>query len=299
MQPSPNAEPLRVGRVHRLNIGVNLVLAGGKLALGFAAGSGALVADGLNSASDLFSNAVAWVGYRLSLRPPDEDHHYGHGNFEAAAATLIGGVILSAGLAVLWRAFTEATVTEVGGLGWAALVAAAASVLACFWLSSVTLRVGREVHSPSLVALGRDKRSDALSSLLAVIAIGGSLAGVAWIEPPVTMLVGGWIAVLGFKSIVEGLDVLMDRVTDPGLRGELEAVARAVPGVEEVHDVRIHPLGSSYGTDLTLWVNGALTVTEGHEIAVAAEAAIRRSLERIDHVVVHVEPAGAPAHPPG
>lgn len=289
-QPSAPEESVRVGRVHRLNILVNLALAGTKLALGVASGSGALIADGLNSATDLFSNAIAWVGYRLSLRPPDEDHHYGHGNFEAAAATLIGGVILAAGLAVLWRAFAATTVTHGGELGWAALAAAGVSVLVCLVLSSVTLRVGAEVHSPSLLALGRDKRSDALSSFLAFVAIAGSLSGVTWIEPPVTVLVGAWIAALGFKSITEGLDVLMDRVSDPELRRELELIASEVEGVESVHDIRLHPLGSSYGADLTLWVNGALTVTEGHEIAVEVEAAVQRSLVRIRHVVVHVEP---------
>lgn len=289
-QPSQEENDLRAVRSHRLNAGVNLVMAGLKLSVGVAAGSGALVADGLNSTSDLLSNLVAWVGYRLSRRPPDEDHHYGHGNFEAVAAALIGLIILGAGLAVILRAFTGGGVTHGGSMGWAALGAAVTSVVVSEWLSRVTLRTGHALHSPSLIALGRDKRSDALSSSLVFLGIAGSLTGLAWVEPPITVLVGIWISILGVKSISEGADVLMDRVSDPELRGELEACAAQVEGVGAVQDVRLHPLGSTFGADLTIRVDGALTVAEGHEIALRVEAAITQGLARVAHVVVHVEP---------
>ncbi len=266
-------------------------MAGLKLSIGLAAGSGALVADGLNSTSDLFSNAVAWVGYKLSLRPPDDDHHYGHGNFEAAAAAIIGAIIFAAGLAVIWRAFTGLDITTEGGLGWAALGAALSSVLISAWLGALTLKAGLAVHSPSLVALGRDKRSDALSSGLVMVGITGSLAGIPWIEPPVTVIVGIWICVLGVKSISEGTDVLMDRVKDPGLRDEMIALIWTVEGVNCVREVRLHPLGATYGADLTICVKGDLTVSQGHEIAVQVEACITQALERVVRVVVHVEPA--------
>ncbi|MCB9914519.1 MAG: cation transporter [Planctomycetes bacterium] len=290
-QPSPVAIEQRVVRVHRLNLVVNLGLAGMKLSLGFASGSGALVADGLNSTSDLVSNAVAWLGYRWSQAPPDEDHHYGHGNFEAVASMVIGFVILGAGLGVVWRAFTSHDVTHGGALGWAALAAAAVSMLTCFWLARRTLAVGLATHSSTLIALGRDKYSDALSGSLVFVAIGGSLADLSWVEPPITVLVGAWISVLGFRSVSEGLDVLVDRVRDPALREELELAAAAVPGVASVRDVRLHPLGATYGADLTVCVDGALTVRDGHAIAVAVEDAISQAQSRVVSVVVHVEPA--------
>jgi cation diffusion facilitator family transporter len=270
---------------------VNLALAAVKLSLGLLAGSGALIADGLNSASDLCSNAVAWIGYRLSLRPPDEDHHYGHGNFEPAAAALIGAIILTAGLGVIWRAFTGVDATTGGLLGWLALAAAGISGLVSLWLSRLTLEAGRAALSPSLVALGRDKRSDALSSALVLMGIGGSLLGFAWIEPPVTVAVGLWICVLGVKSISEGTDVLMDRVSDPALRGALVERATQVEGVECVRDVRLHPLGTTYGADLTICVKASLTVAAGHKIAAEVEVAIIEKLELVVQVVVHVEPA--------
>ena len=104
------------------------------------------------------------------------------------------------------------------------------------------------------------------------------------------MVVGIWISILGVKSISEGADVLMDRVSDPELRGELEACAALVEGVSGVRNVRLHPLGSTFGADLTICVDGALTVAEGHQIALRVEAAITKGLARVAHVVVHVEP---------
>lgn len=280
----------RVGRIHALNALVNLALAGAKVSIGLLAGSGALVADGLNSTSDLLGNAVAWGGHRFSLRPPDEDHHYGHGNAEALAASVLGIIILAAGAAVIWRACTAGSTTGADELGGAALVTAAISVVVCFWISRLNLREARRSHSQVLTALGRDKRSDALFSLLAVIGIGSSLLHLPWIEPVVTVLVGLWVCLLGLRSISEGFDVLMDRVTDPSLREALQQVAESVEGVDRADSVRIHPLGSTYGADLTIHVDGTLTVEQGHEIAQQVEAEVTRHHDRVVQVQVHVEP---------
>jgi cation diffusion facilitator family transporter len=289
-QRSSETTDRRIVRLHGLNAVINLALAGVKVSIGLLAGSGALVADGLNSTSDLLSNLVAWGGYRLSLRPPDEDHHYGHGNAEAIAAALIGMIILAAGGTVIWRLFSAENLTAGGELGIAALLAAALSVGANHWLSRVNLAEARRTHSQVLTALGRDKRSDALFSLLVVVGIGSSLLRIPWIEPTVTFLVGAWVCVLGLRSISEAIDVLMDRVTDPTLRAELAEVAGTVDGVERADEIRIHPLGSTYRADLTIHVNGTLTVERGHEIAQEVEAAVTRRHDRIVQVHVHVEP---------
>ncbi len=289
-QSIPEETNRRVGRIHGLNVLVNVALAGVKVSIGLLAGSGALVADGLNSTSDLLGNLVAWGGYRLSLRPPDEDHHYGHGNAEALAASTIGVIILAAGAAVIWRTFVTRGFTAPGDLGTAALLAASISVVASFWLSRVNLREARRSHSQVLTALGRDKRSDALFSLLVVIGIGSSLLRLPWVEPVVTVLVGVWVCLLGLKSISEGMDVLMDRVTDPSLREALRQVAMEIDGVQRADEIRIHPLGSTYRADLTIHVNGTLTVERGHEIAQEVEAEVTRRHDRVVQVQVHVEP---------
>ena len=281
----------RVGRIHRLNLGVNLLMAGGKVSIGLLSGSGALVADGLNSTSDLFSNFLSWLGHRVSERPADEDHHYGHANAEAVAAVAIGVIILVTGVLVVWGTFYAETVAHRGGWGWAALVAAGVSTVVSVWLSAVTLRVGRWARSPALMALGRDKRADSLTSFLVIVGISGSLGGLTWIEPVVTGIVGVWICVMGVQSISEGTDILMGRVSDPTLRAEIETVVSSVAGTECVRDVRIHPLGSTYRAELTICVNGALTVERGHEIAQEVETRVTQDLDGVVHVHVHVDPS--------
>lgn len=282
----------RALRVHQLNAVVNMALAGGKVFIGLATGSPSLVAHGVENAADLLSNVLAWVGQRIALRPPDEDHHYGHGNAEALTAVVIGVIILGSGLAVAYGAATGRVVGGDASASWSlALAAAALSALACEALARFNARAAREFSSPILRALARDKRSDALTSLVVMAGIAGSQLGLGLADMVVAVGVGVWICIMGCRSISEGLDVLMDRVPDTGMREELRAIAREVAGVEAVGEIRIHPLGTTCRVDMEISVAGRLSVSEGHEIAHEVEDSITRCRQRIVQVAVHVNPA--------
>lgn len=269
-----------------------MALAGGKISIGLATGSPSLVAHGVENAADLLSNVLAWVGQRIALRPPDEDHHYGHGNAEALTAVVIGVIILGSGLAVAYGAATGRVVGgEASAAGSLALAAAAFSALACEALARFNARAAREFSSPILRALARDKRSDALTSLVVMAGIAGAQLGLGLAEMVVAVGVGVWICIMGSRSISEGLDVLMDRVPDTGMREELRAIAREVAGVEAVGEIRIHPLGTTCRVDMEISVAGRLSVSEGHHIAHKVEDSITRCRQRIVQVAVHVNPA--------
>lgn len=292
--PARVARPAESGDVvrgHRVNAAVNLLLAGSKISIGWAAGSSALFANGVEHLGDLGNNALAWLGHRASQAPPDEDHHYGHGNAEALATAAIGTIILGGGLVVIWRAFSGTSVAEPGLLGSLALGVAAASAVVCEVLSRWTHRLAARLGNGPLRALARDKRSDALTSLLVVIGIGASLFGVRWLEPPVAAVMGAGIVWMGLRSLREGLDVLMDRVDDPELRADLKRVASGIPGVRGVQQVRVHPLGSELRVDMQISVEGSLSVREGHTIAHEVERAVLREQPRVVEVHVHVNPA--------
>jgi len=284
------ARDARAVAIHRLNAGTNVALAGGKIAIGLLAGSPALVAHGLENGTDLLNNLLAWIGHRVARVPADEDHHFGHANAEPLAACAIGLVILVGGVVVVYRAITGQGGAEPGSLGAFALAAAVVSGLACEGLSRVTYRAAAELESQVLAALARDKRADALTSVVVCTAVGGSLLGVAWLEPLIAGLMGVWIAFLGAKSLLEGLDVLMGRVRDPHIRAELEAIATGVGGVRGVQALRIQPLGSTWRVDLEISVDGSLSVARGHEIAHDVEDAITRERDRVVEVSVHVNP---------
>jgi cation diffusion facilitator family transporter len=289
---TPHAQ-LALG-VHHLNAAVNLGLAAAKIAVGLAAGSPSLVAHGVENAADLLSNVLAWVGQRIALRPPDEDHHYGHGNAEALTAVGIGVIILVGGLGV---AFGAATGRMAGGdaespQGLAlALAVAALSAIACEALARYDARAAAALSSPILKALARDKRSDALTSLIVMAGISGTYLGLDLAETVIAVGVGLWICAIGGRSISEGLDILMDRVPDIALREQLRASACAVAGVEAVDEVRIHPLGTVCRVEMEISVAGGLSVSEGHHIAHEVEDSITRSHGRIVQVAVHVNPA--------
>ena len=281
----------RANRVHRWNAAANLGLSISKLVVGFLAGSGALVADGIHSATDLVSNALAYIGHRIAQIPPDEDHHHGHGNAEALAACAVGLVIIGGGVGVLWRAFVMGDAVVAGSRGALALGTAAVSILVCGLLATWTLRVGDALNSPGLIALGRDKRGDSLTSTLVFVAIGCSLLGLPWLEAWIAGGIGVYVIVLGVRSFREGLDVLMDRVHEPGIQEELREIAASVPGVVKACCVRVHPLGATWSVELEITVDGQATVAEGHKLAHEVEERLTQARDQIVRVQVHVNPA--------
>ena len=292
----PTSVRCRGERAHRLGVFTNALLGLTKIGGGLAAGSPALVADGWHSLADLMTTVVAWASFRLGAQPPDDDHHYGHGKLEALAAVGVGILLAVGGAALLWGALPRGGAAEgeraANLMPALAMAVAAISMAANEWLARVTGEAGRQLRSPALLAVSRDNRADAFSSLLVIVGVGGRVIGWDWAEPTATALIALGIIVMGLKSMGEGGDVLVDRVTDPTLRGDITRVAMGVGGVLDVDRVRVHPLGSSWTVDVEICVNGELTVRDGHEIAHAVEAALTAAREGIVGVQVHVNAKG-------
>ncbi len=287
-----DATRARGERAHQMGVLVNALLAAFKIGGGTLSGSPSLLADGFHSIADLVTNAVAWFSFRVARRPADADHHYGHGKAEALAGAFVGAVLVVAGASVIRRSFTFDRPEYAGWEAPIALAFATVSVAVKEWLAWLTKRAAVELNSQALAAVARDNRSDVLTSLLVILAIGGSLAHLEWAEMVVTSLIGLFIGVMGWKSLREGMDVLMDRAPDAELRGRVEALASTIPGVHAVDAVRIHPLGAELRVDMEIAVDGELSVRKGHEIAHEVESAVTRAEERVVQVTVHVQPAG-------
>ncbi len=278
-------------RVFVLGLRANAALALLKLGVGWGTGSRSLLADGWHSLSDILTNGGAWLAHRFSLRPPDEDHHYGHGNAEAFSGVVLGAVLMVGGVGVIWSSWTSELQLAAGGAAWLAVGMAGVSILSNVWLAWITRLQGRKAKSQGMLALSRDNLSDALAGGLVVLGILGARAGYPWAETLAAFLIGSLIAFMGWRSFDDGMDVLMDRVPDPALREHLRSAAASVDGVRGVQKVRIHPLGSSYRVDVEISVDGALTVVQGHRIAHEVEAALRASEPSVEGVDVHVNPA--------
>ena len=276
---------------HRAGIVTNTLLAVVKILGGVLSGSPSLLADGYHSLSDTATNVVAWLSWRWAQRPADDDHHYGHGKAEAAASFFLGLVLTFAGLAVLWEAMTSTAPSYEGAEAAVALGVALISIGANLWLSRVTGRAAATLESHSLRAVTRDNLSDALSSGLVVLGVLASLAGWGGIELVAAAVIGILIARMGLSSLREGLDVLMDRVPDMGLRERVRGVAVGVEGVRGVQRVDVHPLGDRLRVDMEISVDGEQTVRKGHAIAHEVERAVTLEEPGVVEVAVHVNPA--------
>ena len=274
MEADPQLDPHLATRVFRRSLWTKGAMALVKISVGLWSGSKALTADGFNSLADVATNGGAWIGYHMAQSPADDDHHYGHGGFEALTALALGMVVLAGAVALIWDAVVHPVPDLAGRDVYFVVAAAVLSIAANLWLARITESAGRVLKSPSLMALARDNRSDVLSSGLVVIGAGANVAGAAWAEPAAAGVIAAMIGAMGLRSAKEGLDILLDRVSDEGLRDRIAEAAQSVAGVHAVHHVRVHPLGREQRVDLYVAVDPHSTVAQAHLVARRVEAAI-------------------------
>lgn len=281
-------------RVTWVGLGINAVLTVGKVAVGLVFQSQAILADGLHSASDLVTDVAVLWGLRVSGRPADHDHHFGHLRAATLAAMFVGAMLL---LAAGWIAIQalgtlrerHAHVQPLVPLLWAV-----ASLALKEWLFRVTRAVGRRVGDPSIEANAWHHRTDAFTSLAAAVGLGGVLAGGAewaFLDHVTAVGLAVYLGVVAVRIVRESAAELMDRAPDPGTMACIEGVVASTPGVRGHHAVRARHLGNRVSMDIHVQVDPDLTVRQGHDIATEVERRIRASSADVLHVVVHVEPA--------
>ncbi|WP_423748764.1 cation diffusion facilitator family transporter [Cupriavidus necator] len=281
----------RAGRRSTLvSVVVNIGLTAAQAVAGVVAGSQALIADAAHSLSDLLSDFVVLAAGWQSRKDPDADHQYGHLRFETAASLALGALLLAVGVGMLWAAVGK--LQHPGGLQpvqpvalWVALAALASKEL----LFRYMLAVARRVRSGMLVANAWHARSDAASSLVVALGIGGNLLGYHMLDPVAAIVVGLMVSRMGLRFGWDALNDLMDRAADEQTVDAIRATMLATPGVLGLHDLRTRKMGDQVLVDVHLEIDATLTVAQGHAIAVEAR---RRTLEHhhVLNVMTHVDP---------
>lgn len=281
----------RAGRRSTLvSVAVNIVLTALQAVAGIVAGSQALIADAAHSLSDLLSDFVVLLAGWQSRKDPDADHQYGHLRFETAASLALGGLLLAVGAGMLWAAVGK--LQHPAGLQpvqpvalWVALAALVSKEL----LFRYMLAVARRVRSGMLVANAWHARSDAASSLVVALGIGGNLLGYHMLDPVAAIVVGLMVARMGLRFGWDALNDLMDRAADAQTVEAIRATMLGTPGVRGLHDLRTRKMGDQVLVDVHLEIDATLTVAQGHAIAVEAR---RRTLENhhVLNVMTHVDP---------
>lgn len=271
-----------------LSIGAYLLLSFTKVILGLATSSKALMADGLNNTTDIVASLAVLIGLKISRKPPDEDHQYGHFRAETVSALIASFIMATVSLQVLLQAvrslFAGAHETPALSAAWVALAASAVMIAVYIYNS----RLAAKSDSEALRAAAKDNLSDAMVSLGVVVGVIGSHLGMPWLDPFAAVVVGVMIAKTAwdiFKSATHSL-------TDGFDEGKLEALrktAAATPGVLDIKDIKARVHGSNILVDVVVLVNPKLSVSESHDISDEIE---KRMLKKhhIFNAHVHIEP---------
>lgn len=287
----------RIYRVTFVGFVVNLVLSFAKLAAGIIGRSGAMIADAVHSFSDLATDVVVIAFVRISSKPRDDGHDYGHGKYETLATIIISLALGVVGAGILINSIRDIRVVVDGGLlprpGLIALAAAVLSIVAKEILYRYTVREGRAVDSPSVVANAWHHRSDALSSLGTLVGIACAyFLGQKWriADPIAALIVAVFIFKVAFDLIRTGLDELLECSLPADVEQEILQIVAADPGVREPHNLRTRRIGASIAIEVHVRMDGAMTVAQSHALTVDIEHRLRARFGEGTMIAIHVEP---------
>ena len=273
-----------------IGIGLNFVLAMFKCTTGFIGHSFALVADGIESLSDVLSSTVVYLGLRVSIRPPDEDHPYGHGKAEPVAAIIVGLALIVAAIAIGVESIvliqTPHPLPEVYTL-WVLLAVVGIKVLLSHYVSSVS----KGIDSTAVRSDAWHHLSDAITSAFAFVGISiALLTRNAAADDWAALCASPVIIFNAWRQLRAPFAELLDTAPAPRLEQEVRSVASTVSGVIGLEKCHVRKMGFRYYVDLHIVVEGTLTVRQGHNIAHDVEDAVLEQVPQIAEVLVHVEP---------
>jgi len=279
-----------------IGLAANFILAALKTSIGILGHSPALLADGINSTSDVAYGVVVSIFIHLSGKPPDEDHPYGHDQMESVAAVVVGSFVITTAIAIFWNSinsvydlykgesdFSGATITAL----WVALFTVAIKLLLTIW----TLKVGRQTKNSAVLALAFDHRNDIFSALAASIGIFFGRLGYPWIDPLAGAIVSVIILGTGIEILRESTADLMDTLPGKTLAQQITGFLDSIQGVKEIEEIHAHRFGPYIVANVTIGVDGFLSVAEGDKIATQVEDILLENIDLMRKVHVHYHPA--------
>ena len=286
-----------IARVTLTGSVVNLLLVAMKAVAGLVGHSAAMISDAVHSLSDFVTDIVVLIFVRVSGRPQDEDHDYGHGKYEtlatlfiglALAAAAVGIVVSGAGKLARWLQGEDLPAPGKIAL-WAALV----SIVAKELLFQYTRIKGKHLDSKALEANAWHHRSDALSSVGTAIGIGGAiLLGSRWtvLDPLASIVVGAMLVKVAWDLLGPSFGELTDSSLPADMEQEMLAIIRGVPGVEDPHNLRTRRIGNRIAAEVHIRLDGTLPLSEAHEKASEVERRFKDRFGAQSHIIVHMEP---------
>jgi cation diffusion facilitator family transporter len=261
-----------------------------KILIGVIANSSALIADGIHSLSDLLTDFMVVAVLRLSHQAPDDNHPYGHARFETVGTVALGVVLVAVGGAMAYDSVSLLFATEHPPLPtWPALVAAALSILGKEWIFRYTLKVGKQLKSDLIIANAWHSRTDALSSIVVLLAVAGAMAGVWWLDAFAAVLVALLVGKIGWDLVAKSVTELVDTALPEERVNELREQVLSVDGVINVHSFKSRLMGNQGLLEMHLQVAPHLSAAEGHYIGDKVVCQLQNRFDDIGHVIFHID----------
>ncbi|SMC84603.1 cation diffusion facilitator family transporter [Desulfocicer vacuolatum DSM 3385] len=280
-----------------VNVGLvaNTLLALLKTTIGIMAHSPALLADGINSTSDVAYGIAVNIFMRLSGKPADNEHPYGHEQLESIAAVVVGAFVITTAIAIFWNSintiyelFTAQTVSQGASVQalWVALFTVGLKLILTAW----TRNIGKQTQNSAVIALAADHRNDVFASVAATLGIFFGRMGYAWIDPLAGAVVSLIILHTGVEILKDAAGELMDTVPGQALGQEIQTLITQINGVEQVEEIKTHWFGPYLVANITIGVNATLTVAQGDHIATQVEKILINGVDPMRRVYVHYHP---------
>ena len=278
---------------------INVVLLLFKFVAGIIGHSAAMLADAVHSLSDFVTDVIVLVFIRISGKPQDKSHDYGHGKYETLAMTLIGVALLLVALGILNSGAMKIKLwldgEQLEAPGTIALWAALLSVVLKEGVYRYSMIKARQLNSPAVEANAWHHRSDALSSIGTAIGIGGAIfLGQRWtvLDPIASVVVGIFIVKVSVSLLRRGIGDLLEQSLPDAVEEEILQLVAALPGLSKPHELRTRRIGNHYAIELHILMDGNITLREAHDKASEVEETLKSHYGQETHVVVHVEPKG-------
>ena len=292
-----NAREKSIFRITWIGSIVNFLLLIFKFVAGFLGHSSALVADAVHSLSDFVTDIIVIVFVKISGKPEDEDHKYGHGKYETLATALIGLALFAVGVGLLAGGVTKVVEVIKGAIlpapSIVALIAAAVSIVSKEILYRYTVRVGKNLNSQAVIANAWHHRSDAFSSVGTLVGIGGAIfLGEKWrvLDPIAAIVVSAFILKVAIDLIKPCVDELLERSLPFETERQILDIITSFPEISSPHHLRTRRIGNHIAIEVHLRMDGQTTLENAHAIATAVEKRLKEEFGPDTHIGIHMEP---------
>jgi len=280
----------RADRIISIGFWVNAFLMVMKLMAGYFGSSEAVFADGMESACDFIALLSTMIALKIGRKPFDANHPYGHGRAESLSAILVSLIIFATGGWILFNSITTVINGHYSSPQMVAVMAAFLTIIIKEWLYRFSMKTGSSLQSPALLAVAKDHRKDAITSIATLVGVSGAFFGLSIMDPLAAGLTSIFIFHIGWETIRSAVHDLMDGLPDDESLATIVLLAEQTVGVDHVHEIKGRRSGQYLIIDLTLDMDPAMTVKESHDIATAVKKVVFEHNPNIGDVMIHINP---------